>query len=305
MSNYVFVNGRLVSEKRACISVKDRGFLYGDGLFETIRSYKGYVFSLNSHVDRLFTSLRILGYRINFDKQYLCNSLYKTLKANRLERNDAYIKIIVTRGRYEGKLSFNSSSVANIVIITSLLKPYPSEYYRKGIKVISSSIRRDSLRNQLYTHKLLNYFENVFARNEAYTQGAVEALFLTRDYLVLEGATSNIFLVKNGTVYTPPLTQNILPGITRDVVIDICKENNIKVKERKLHYFDIVESSEVFLTNSIMEVMPVSEVDTHKIGAGVPGDCTRMLMELYGKRVNKDKDKEKENKENIFLVEQV
>lgn len=289
MAKYVFVNGRLVLESKASISIKDRGFLYGDGLFETIRSYDGYVFMLDCHIDRLFSSLRALGYRINFDRAYICSSLQSTLKANKLDKKDAYIKIIVTRGIYGGKLFFDCSLVPNIVIIVDTLSPYPQEYYREGIKIVSSSIRRDPFRNQLYAHKLLNYFENVFAKNEAHNLGAVEAIFLTRDHLVLEGATSNIFLVKGDTVYTPPLTQNILPGITRDVVIKICNENKIKLKQRKVHYFDIIDGDEVFITSSIMEIMPVRKIDGHTVGSEIPGCYTKKLMELYKIKVQSEK----------------
>jgi len=285
MRKYVFINGKLILESRANIPVNDRGFLYGDGLFETIRGYNGHIFMLDAHLKRLFSSLKVLRYNINFDKSYIIHSLQKTLKRNKLDKNDTYIKIIVTRGIYGGKLYFESASRANLIMITRRLRPYPLEYYKNGIKVISSSIKRGSFNNKLYCHKLLNYFESIFAKNEAHLSNAQEAIFLTRDHLVLEGATSNIFYVKNNIIYTPPLTQNILPGITRQAVIEICEKNRLKLKQRKVHYFDIIDADEVFITNSIMEIMPVKEIDKYRIRGKVPGLYTEKLIELYRNKI--------------------
>jgi len=137
----------------------------------------------------------------------------------------------------------------------------------------------------LYSHKLINYFENIYAKDEARRNGAKEAIFLTRDRLVLEGASSNIFYVKGNTVFTPPLTQNILPGITRKAVIDLCRENGIRVKERKIYYLDFIKADEIFKTSSIAEVVPVRKVDRFEYGKRIPGDITLRIMELYRERV--------------------
>ncbi len=286
MFKYIFIDGKLVPEGRARISVKDRGFLYSDGLYETLRNCRGNLFMIDAHIERLFHSLKILRYSVPFDMEYVKNAVIKTIAKNNLSSSDAYIKIIVTRGIYSGELHFSSSCRPSLIIITEKLEPHPRDDYTLGIDIISSSIKRPSMGHALYSHKLLNYFENIFAKDEAHRRGAQEAIFLTRERLVLEGASSNIFLVKRNTVYTPPLTQNILPGVTREVVIDLCKENGIKVRQRKVHYRDIIGAEEVFKTSSVAEIVPVKKVDRFTIGGKVPGSITLKVMELYRDRVS-------------------
>ena len=286
MSKYIFINKKLVTKNKAKIPVGDRGFLYGDGLFETMRGYSGNIFMFDAHLQRLFSSLNILKYKLNFDKSYVKLAVQKILNKNRLNACDSYIKLIVTRGIYNGGLNFEGSASPNLIIIAKELISYPDDNYKKGIKVVSSSVKRVRIGNPLYIHKLLNYFENIYARDEAYLNGVQEAIFLTRDHLVLEGATSNIFYIKDNIIYTPPLTQNILPGITRGVVADICRENKIRLKQRKIHYFDIAGADEIFITNSIAEIMPVSEIDKHMVNGKIPGYFTAKLMQLYKEKVN-------------------
>lgn len=281
MLNHIFINGKLLTGSRAAVPVRDRGFLYGDGLFETLRSFKGSVFMLDSHLDRLFHSLKILKYDIPFDKEYIKEALKKTIAKNGLVGKDAYIKIIVTRGIHNGELHFRGNFRANLIIIADALNEYPQKDYTEGIKIISSSIRRPSPGNPLYFHKLLNYFENIFAKDEAHHNEAQEAIFLTEDHLVLEGASSNIFYVKRNIVYTPPLTQNILPGITRQTVIDICNENRILVRQKKVHYRDMINADEVFKTSSVAGIVPVKKIDCFVVAGRVPGDITSRLLELY------------------------
>ena len=285
MFNHIFVNGKLLIESKAGIPVRDRGFLYGDGLFETLRSYKGFVFMLDSHLERLFHSLKILKYNLPFDKEYIKEALKKTINKNNLAGKDAYIKIIVTGGIHSGELHFRGRYRANLIIITDILNTYPERDYTEGINIASSSIRRSSIGNPLYFHKLLNYFENIFAKDEAHYNEAQEAIFLTKDHLVLEGASSNIFYVKGNTVYTPPLTQNILPGITREVVIDICNENRIKVRQKKIHYRDIINADEAFKTSSIAGIVPVKKIDRFALAGEIPGGITARLMESYISKV--------------------
>ena len=198
---------------------------------------------------------------------------------------DAYIKIIVTRGIHSGELHFDKYYKPNLIIIADSLTPYPEDDYTKGVNIISSSVIRQAAGSPIYSHKLLNYFENIFAKDEAHYKGAQEAIFLTRDRLVLEGASSNIFFVKGNTVYTPPLTQNILPGITRDVVLNICRENGIRVRQRKIHYRDIINADEVFKTSSIAGIVPVRKIDHFTITGEIPGKITTKLMELYLSKV--------------------
>lgn len=285
MSGYVFINGKLLRGSKAEIPVKDRGFLYGDGLFETLRSYKGFVFMLDVHLERLFHSLKILKYNLSFDKEYIKEAVNSTVKKNSLSTRDAYIKIIVTRGIHNGELYFSRKYKPNLIIVAESLTPYPENDYIRGINIISSSIRRPAAGSPLYSHKLLNYFENIFAKDEAHYNGAQEAIFLTRDHLVLEGASSNIFLVEKNTVYTPPLTQNILPGITREVILNICNENRIKARQKKIHYRDIINADEVLKTSSIAGIVPVRKIDRFTITGEIPGRVTAKLMRLYLNKV--------------------
>jgi len=289
MFKYVFISGKLVIESKAKIPVRDRGFLYGDGLFETLRSYGGYIFMLDAHLERLFFSLKVLKYNLPFDKEYIKDALRKTIGKNNLGKRDAYIKIIVTRGIHSGELHFGGGYKPNLVIIADSLTHYPEVDYTEGINITTSSIRRPQVGSPLYCHKLLNYFENIFAKNEAHYNGAQEAVFLTRDHLVLEGATSNIFFVKGNIVYTPPLTQNILPGITREVVIRICRENGIKVKQKKVHYRDIINADEIFKTSSIAGIVPVKKIDRFVVAGKVPGNITSKLMKLYRDKIEYSK----------------
>ncbi|MCJ7665672.1 MAG: aminotransferase class IV [Actinobacteria bacterium] len=287
MFGYTYINGRFFLPGRAKIQVSDRGFTYGDGIFETMRSYSGNVFMFSRHLERLFRSMRELRYNYSFDADHIRKAVEMTLEKNRLLRSDAYIKIMVTRGEHRGDFSFSGRFRPSVIIVAK--KPeLPSHVsYLGGVDLVSSTITRSSLGNPVYVHKLINYFENLYAKNEAYLKGAYEAMFLTRDKLVLEGAATNIFIAGRRTVYTPPITQNILPGVTRSTVIKLCRDNGIRVREKKLHYRDLVEAAEVFLTNSIIEILPVKKIDVHYVKKPVPGDLTSSLIDLYGSAVLK------------------
>ncbi len=281
MSEYIYINGRFYRTGKARIPVEDRGFLYGDGVFETMRSYGGSIFMLSSHLNRLFRSLKVLKFYPVLNRNHIEDAVLKTLVKNRLTREDAYIKIMVTRGDHSGALHFNSGSRSRVIIIAKKLISHDSAIYSEGVDIISSSIKRQASGDQAYRHKLMSYFDNLYEKDRAHSQGAFESIFLTRDKLVLEGSTTNIFMVKRSRVYTPALTQNILPGITRKVVLDLCRENHISVCEKKLHYRDLINADEAFLTNSIAEVIPVRKMDAHRLEDPVPGKITSKLMSLY------------------------
>lgn len=281
MFEHIYINGKLFLSTRAKILVTDRGFAFGDGVFETLRSYRGNIFMFSCHLDRLFGSLRALRFKYGFDRDHIREAVEKTLKKNRLLKSDAYIKIMVTRGEHRGDFSFSGKYNASLIIITKKLQVPPPALYSRGVDLVSSTIKRISTRNPAYTHKLMNYFENLYAKNEAFLKNAYEAFFLTADKLVLEGAVTNIFIVRGRKIYTPSLSQNILPGVTRSAVIDLCRENDIKVREKKTHYRDLIDAGEVFLTNSVIEILPVKKVDIHSIRGLVPGDLTSRLINLY------------------------
>lgn len=287
MVDHIYINGRFYTSAKAKISIEDRGFLYGDGVFETMRSHKGNVFMLYMHLERLFHSLKVLRFNPGFDQRTVIDALYKTISKSGLAKKDAYIKVMVTRGKHSGALHFSQDAKCSLVIIAKNLKPYPGKYYTRGVDIISSSIKRHDLGEQVYRHKLMNYFENLYEKDRAYNQGAFESIFLTRDKLVLEGATANIFMVKRSTVYTPPLTQNILGGITRKIILELCRANRIRVWEKKIHYRDLINAHEAFLTNSIAGILPVKKVDVHEISRPIPGKITSRLSDLYRLAVEK------------------
>ena len=281
MFEYVYIDGIFYRSGKASIPVNDRGFLYGDGVFETMRSYSGSIFMLSMHLDRLFHSLKALKFSPDFNRNQIVNMISKTLAKNRLTRKDAYIKIMVTRGDHGGPLYFNPGSKLRVIIIAKKLISYPRDICSEGVDIISSSVCRQASGDQVHKHKLMSYFENLYEKDRAHLQGAFESVFLTRDKLVLEGSTTNIFMVKHNTVYTPPLTQNILPGITRRVILDLCRLNCIRVWEKKIHYRDLINADEAFLTNSIAAVIPVRKIDVHRLEGRIPGEITSRLMGLY------------------------
>ena len=283
MVNYVFINDNFIDGRKAVISIDDAGFLYGDGIFETIRSYRGNPFKLEEHLDRLFFSLTQLKYMPYFDKKYITSVLFELLSKNKLLKENAYIKIIVTRKKYGERFHYDLKIKPDLIIIAKKLDYYPDEYYKCGVKITCSDLKRSATGSVLNRHKLLNYFENIYIRNEAYLKQCFEGVFTTEDGLILECSMSNIFYVKNNEVFTPPLTQNILPGITRQAVINTCRENNLKVSESIICYSDLIKADEIFLTNAVMEIMPVKEIDTHEIAGKIPGPVTCRLMEYYYK----------------------
>jgi len=287
MADHVYIDGRYYRSSKARIPVSDRGFLYGDGVFETMRSYNGKVFMLYSHLDRLYHSLGVLRFSPDFNRAAVADALYRTLAKSGLAKKDAYIKIIVTRGEHGGQLHFDQGKRCSLIIIVKKLKPYPEKYYTGGVDIISSAISRQAQGYQVYRHKLVNYFENLYEKDRAHYHGAFESVFLTGDRLVLEGSTTNIFMVNRSTVLTPPLTQNILDGITRRLVLQLCRAGRIRIWERKIHYRDIINAHEVFLTNSVAGILPVRKIDSHMIGGQIPGHITSSLTDLYRLAVEK------------------
>jgi branched-subunit amino acid aminotransferase/4-amino-4-deoxychorismate lyase len=286
MSDLIYFNGKFLCTGRTVLAVNHPGFAYGDGLFETLKSCKGKIAALDLHLDRFFSSLKQLKFNPDFSKDTLKEITETLLKKNKLLKCDAYIKIIAARHSYSEKFRFDFTGHPDLAVIARRLVPYPEKMYTEGVKIISSSIERPPAGNNIYRYKLLNYFENIYAKNEAYAAGAEEALFMTRDRLVLECATSNIFAVKNGAVYTIPLNLNILPGVTRQCVIDLCRKLNINIYNRKLHYYNLLESDEIFITNSIMEIMPVKALDSHDLNKErIPGKITEVLISEYKKQL--------------------
>jgi branched-chain amino acid aminotransferase len=289
----VFLNGRFLREDAAVISIFDRGLLYGDGLFETLRTYSGRPFRLEAHLERLASSAAFLKISVPLKKEEIKAALLELLRRNRLA--DAYVRITLTRGPYRpparGAKSASGLGLETeeptLFIVTREFKPYPARRYRFGAKAIIFQSRR-SASSPVIQHKTLNYLANILARAEAQKKSADEAILLNTAGFLTEATVSNLFIAKKGEVFTPPVSAGLLPGITREVVLEICRASSIAAKEKNLRPRDLARADESFLTNSLMEIMPLCYLNGKPIGEGRVGDLTRRLRRLYKAVVKKE-----------------
>lgn len=280
MPRMVYFNGRLVPRSRARIPVLDYGFLYGFGLFETMRAYGGRVFRLGRHLDRLARSAEALG--IPVDTQELQAAVVDTLRVNGL--GDARIRVAVSIG--QGAMAPDPTTCRNptVLVLAEEYCPYAEEVYRRGFRATVSTIRRNS-QSLLSRLKSANYLESVLARQEARAAGLDEALFLNERGLLAEASMSNVFLVHGDGLRTPGEKSGVLPGITREAVLELACQEGIAVVERDVRLRELFHAQEAFLTNSLIEVMPLTEVEGKPIGSGRPGAVTKRLMTAYRKLV--------------------
>lgn len=275
----VFLNGNLVDKDDAKITVFDHGLLYGDGVFEGIRSYGGLVFKLKQHLDRLFESANFIELKIPMTKEELTEAVVKTLKANKLR--DAYIRLVVTRGVGDLGLDPRKCKSATVFIITDKIVLYPKEYYENGLFIIIANTRRNikgALNPQI---KSLNYLNNILAKIEAIKEDREEAIMLSHDGYVAECTGDNIFVAKSGKLITPEPDIGALRGVTRQAVIDLASEEGIEVKEELMKPEGLYEADECFLTGTAAEIIPVTKIDGHVIGSGKPGKITNRLLERF------------------------
>jgi branched-chain amino acid aminotransferase len=273
---HVYLNNRLVLTSDAKVSVFDHGFLYGDGVFETMRVYEGIVFMLDEHISRLYRSASMIKLRVELDSKFIKKAIYKTLSANKLR--DAYVRVAISRGEGPIGLDTELCKEPTFVVIAERFKEYPESYYKEGIKVIIAKTRRnhkDALNPQI---KSMNFLNNILAKIEAKESGAYEALMLNISGYLTEGTISNLFFVKDGVLCTPSKGCGILDGITRGIVLDIAMKKGLNVEEGAFTEEDIYRASEVFITNTTMELMPVSEVDGVRYTVG---SVTKALHEAY------------------------
>ncbi|MFN4180974.1 MAG: branched-chain-amino-acid transaminase [Armatimonadota bacterium] len=275
----VWLNGELVPKSQAKVSVFDHGFLYGDGVFEGIRSYNGRVFMLDEHLDRLYESAKSIWLTIPLTKEQMKEAILQTLRANNLR--DAYIRVVVSRGEGDLGLDPRKCPKPNVVIITDRIELFPSEVYEHGIEMVTVSVRRNSPQALNPNIKSLNYLNNILAKIEAINAGKPEGLMLTLDGYVAEGTGDNIFIVKGGKLFTPPAYMGILKGITRQVVMKLAQEMGIPVKEEVLTLHDVYTADECFVTGTAAEIVPVVKLDDRVIGEGVPGPITKALMQKF------------------------
>lgn len=275
----IWLDGQLVDRKDARISVFDHGLLYGEGCFEGIRFYSGKIFRLDAHIRRLFDCMRYLMIELPWNFEEVCAATQETMEACGLQ--DGYIRLVVTRGKGDLGLDPRACPRPSMFIIAQTIKLYPQEMYDNGLKVITSSYRRatpDVLCQQV---KSLNYLNSIGAKIECVQQGAGEALILNAQGNVAECTGDNIFIVKDGVVYTPPVTEGGLDGITRHAVIEICATLGISFVEKVMNRFDVIIADECFLTGTAAEVIAVSDLDGRPIGTGHAGPITTKILNSY------------------------
>ena len=275
----VYLDGKLVSERDAKISVFDHGLLYGDGVFEGIRAYHGRVFKLHEHVERLFCSAHAILLRIPMSPAQVADAVVKTCAANRIR--DGYVRLLVTRG--VGTLGLNPSTCKrpSVVVIAGKIQLYPAELYEKGMEIITVPTTRNLHSALNPAIKSLNYLNNILAKIEALNGGCEEAIMLNAEGFVAECTGDNLFIVKSGKLLTPPLTAGALYGITRGVVMEQAAESGMHVAETNLTRYDLFNADECFLTGTGAEIVPVTKIDGRTIRRGRPGKVTRMLVKRY------------------------
>ena len=277
----VFLNDKLVDIDKAGVSVTDSGLLYGAGLFETMRSRNGVVFSLKDHLDRLFFSAAALSIQ-TYDRKYITEAIYKVLRSNKL--SDARLRLTLTNGPMSAP---EGQRKPTLLITATKLQPYPKEYYEKGALVVLSPFRQNTA-EPTCGHKTTSYFSRMIALAHAHQKRAAEALWFTVDNRLAEGCISNVFLVKDGVLYTPPIETPVLAGVARKTVCQIAVRNSVKLLERELYISNVLEADEIFLTNVIMQILPIISVEKHTVGDGKVGAMTKKLQRMFEEVIKAD-----------------
>lgn len=282
----IFMNNEFVKKEDAKISVYDHGFLYGDGVFEGIRSYSGNVFRLEEHLERLYDSAKSVMLQIPYTPEELTNLVVETLKKNNLK--DAYIRLVVSRG--VGNLGLDPLSCAqpNVIIIAESLSLFPKALYETGIEIVSVATRRS--RSDVLSPKVksLNYLNNILVKIEANLAGVPEALMLNDQGYVAEGSADNIFIVRKNKLLTPPGYVGALEGITRNAIMEVAAQKGYDIQEAVFTRHDVYVADEVFLTGTAAEVIAVVKVDGRVIGEGKPGPVTNDLLASFRELVQED-----------------
>jgi len=275
----IWLDGNLVDESAAKISVFDHGLLYGDGVFEGIRIYNGRIFRLEAHIRRLFESARAIVLELPWSQEDVCRYTCETAAANGL--SDGYIRLVITRGCGELGLNPYLCPKPSMFIIASTIKLYPEEHYTNGLALITCATRRPSPGALMPQVKSLNYLNNIMAKVEAIQANALEAIMLNEQGYVAECTGDNIFILKNGVLRTPIISDGALDGITRGVILELAASLGIACDERSLTRYDLFIADECFLTGTAAEVIPVVSLDRRTIGSGKPGPLTRQFIEAY------------------------
>jgi branched-chain amino acid aminotransferase len=275
----IFIDGKFYNERDAKVSVFDHGLLYGDGVFEGIRAYHGRVFKLKEHVDRLFYSAKAILLDIPMAPEKIASAVLESCRINKIR--DGYIRLVVTRGI--GTLGLNPRSCKNpsVIVIADKIQVYPLELYARGMEIVTVPTVRNLHSAVNPAIKSLNYLNNILAKIEANNAGVEEAVMLNSEGFVAECTADNLFIVKNGEVFTPPLSAGALYGITRQTVMALARQAGLKVSEPNLTRYDLFCADECFLTGTGAEIMPVIKIDNRAIGTGKPGIVTRQLVKEY------------------------
>jgi branched-chain amino acid aminotransferase len=285
MKEIIYLNGDLIPRSQAKISPFNHGFLYGYGLFETMRAYGGSIFRLDRHLARLHEAAETLGIASELAAFDLGKACHDVLKANKLA--EARIRLTATAG--EGDMVPNPDTCRGVTIFIAAQKliPPPPESYKRGYSAILSSYRRNS-RSPLSGLKSTSYLENFLARQEARAAGVNEVVLLNEKGFVAEGSSTNIFLVNGETLITPSIESGVLPGITREAVLELAQTIGIMSPVRQVELGELIEADEAFLTSSTIETMPLTRLDDKPIGSGKPGPVTRQLMSSYQELVARE-----------------
>ena len=279
----VYIDGAYYPKSQAKISVYDHGLLYGDGVFEGIRAYNGVVFKLKEHIDRLYRSAHAMMLQIPLTKEQMTKAVLGTLRRNKL--NDAYIRLIVTRGVGDLGLDPRKCPKPSIIIITDSISLHAGEAKEKGVTTMISWVKRNPVDATTHEIKSLNYLNSVLAKIEANANGVDEAICLDKNGFISEGVGENLFIVKNGKVLTPPSCTGALAGITAQVAIKLAKELGYDVTETNITPFQLFTADEAFFTGTAAEIVPIREVNKRQIGNGSPGPVAKKLMDAFQKAV--------------------
>jgi branched-chain amino acid aminotransferase len=275
----IYIDGKFYDEKNARISVLDHGLLYGDGVFEGIRAYNGRVFRLTEHIDRLFCSAKAILLDIPMTRAKLAEAVLAACRRNRMR--DGYIRLVVTRGVGSLGLNPNFCKQPSVVIIAGKIQLYPAELYQRGLQIITVPTTRNLHSAINPAIKSLNYLNNILAKIEALNGGCDEAIMLNAGGFVAECTGDNIFIVKGGQLFTPPISAGALHGITRGVVLELARENGMTVSEPNMTRYDLFNADECVLTGTGAEIIAAVKIDGRVIGDGKPGPVTDRLIAQY------------------------
>ncbi len=284
----VYIDGEFYPKSQAKISVYDHGFLYGDGVFEGIREYNGVVFKLKEHIDRLYRSAHAIMLQISLTKEEMTQAVVETLRKNKMK--DAYIRLIVSRGVGDLGLDPRKCPKSTVIVITDTINIKAGNAKEVGITTMFSWVRRNPVDATTHEIKSLNYLNSVLAKIEANASGVDEAICLEASGCIAEGVGENIFIVRDGEIFTPPTSTGALAGITADVVAELCEKLWIDLIITNLTPFMLFTADEAFFTGTAMEMVPIREVNKRIIGDGNPGPVTKKLMVEFHKVIQDPKN---------------